>query len=136
MKVSICFVDDDVLSCEHNKTCCMCISLYVLLPPASVNHLGLSHKSGDGNELARGGQLDPAIGPNDAAGALKRQIMESEHLMKALLEQKDGLARQIYSALQATHDFISTQTRVRIWQLTKFMLPLISISLLNQFNLL
>ncbi|CAN7074689.1 unnamed protein product [Brassica oleracea var. botrytis] len=37
--------------------------------------------------------------------------MESEHLMKALLEQKDGLARQIYSALQATHDFISTQTR-------------------------
>ena len=46
--------------------------------------------------------------------------MESEHLMKALMEQKDGLARRIFSkagldnttVLQATDDFISKQPKV------------------------
>lgn len=56
----------------------------------------------------------------DAARVSKQQIVESEHLMKALLEQKDGLARRIFSkagidnssVLQATDAFISTQPKV------------------------
>ncbi|VVB17271.1 unnamed protein product [Arabis nemorensis] len=56
----------------------------------------------------------------DAARVSKQQIVESEHLMKALLEQKDGLARRIFakagidnsSVLQATDVFISTQPKV------------------------
>ncbi|GMP83694.1 hypothetical protein CsSME_00037518 [Camellia sinensis var. sinensis] len=60
------------------------------------------------------------IGAVEAAQALKQQLVESEHLMKALLEQKDGLARRIFakagldntSLLQATNDFISQQPKV------------------------
>ncbi|XP_010526239.1 PREDICTED: chaperone protein ClpB4, mitochondrial [Tarenaya hassleriana] len=56
----------------------------------------------------------------DAARVSKQQIVESEHLMKALLEQRDGLARRIFakagidntSVLQATDDFISRQPKV------------------------
>ncbi|CAN8287816.1 unnamed protein product [Cochlearia groenlandica] len=56
----------------------------------------------------------------DAARVSKQQIVESEHLMKALLEQKDGLARRIFSKagidnsslLQATDAFISKQPKV------------------------
>ncbi|CAH2061077.1 unnamed protein product [Thlaspi arvense] len=56
----------------------------------------------------------------DAARLSKQQIVESEHLMKALLEQKDGVARRIFakagidnsSVLQATDVFISTQPKV------------------------
>lgn len=58
----------------------------------------------------------------DAARLSKQQIVESEHLMKALLEQKDGLARRIFtkagldntSVLQATDDFIDQQPKVCI----------------------
>jgi ATP-dependent Clp protease ATP-binding subunit ClpB len=57
----------------------------------------------------------------DAARESKQQIVESEHLMKALLEQKDGMARKIFtkagidnsSVLQATDLFISKQPTVR-----------------------
>ncbi|CAM8970132.1 unnamed protein product [Rhodiola kirilowii] len=60
------------------------------------------------------------IGAVDAARASKQQIVETEHLMKALLEQKDGLARRIFTkagldnttVLQATDDFISKQPKV------------------------
>ncbi|XP_062164323.1 chaperone protein ClpB4, mitochondrial [Alnus glutinosa] len=60
------------------------------------------------------------IGAVEAARLFKQQVVESEHLMKALLEQKDGLARRIFtkagldntSVLQATDDFISKQPKV------------------------
>ncbi|KAJ7958513.1 Chaperone protein [Quillaja saponaria] len=56
----------------------------------------------------------------DAARVSKQQVVESEHLMKALLEQKDGLAWRIFSkagldntsVLQARDDFISQQPKV------------------------
>lgn len=59
-------------------------------------------------------------GALDAAKISRQQVVESEHLMKALLEQKDGLARRIFtkagldntSVLQATDDFISQQPTV------------------------
>ncbi|GMG98950.1 hypothetical protein Nepgr_000790 [Nepenthes gracilis] len=60
------------------------------------------------------------VGAIEAARASKQQVVESEHLMKALLEQKDGLARRILakagldnsSVLQAIDDFISKQPKV------------------------
>ncbi|KAF5175418.1 Chaperone clpb protein [Thalictrum thalictroides] len=60
------------------------------------------------------------VGAVEAAQVSKQQIVESEHLMKALLEQKDGLARRIFtragldntSVLQATDDFINQQPKV------------------------
>ncbi|XXG64591.1 hypothetical protein AAC387_Pa05g2497 [Persea americana] len=60
------------------------------------------------------------LGAVDAARLSKQQVVESEHLMKALLEQKDGLARRIFtkagidntSVLQATDQFISQQPKV------------------------
>lgn len=50
----------------------------------------------------------------------KHQIVETEHLLKALLEQKNGLARRIFSKagvdntrlLQATDKFINLQPKV------------------------
>nr|XP_011466021.1 PREDICTED: chaperone protein ClpB4, mitochondrial-like [Fragaria vesca subsp. vesca] len=33
----------------------------------------------------------------EAVGVRKQQVVESEHLMQALLEQKDGLARRIFT---------------------------------------
>ncbi|WOK92602.1 chaperone protein ClpB3, mitochondrial [Canna indica] len=63
---------------------------------------------------------DGIVGAVDAARQYKQQIVESEHLMKALLEQKDGLARKFFakagidntSVLQATYEFISQQPKV------------------------
>ncbi|CAN0888177.1 Chaperone protein ClpB4, mitochondrial [Linum grandiflorum] len=60
------------------------------------------------------------IGAVDAARSNKQQVVETEHLMKALLEQKDGLARRIFtkagvdnsSVLQATNDFIDNQPKI------------------------
>ncbi|KAF0906060.1 hypothetical protein E2562_009069 [Oryza meyeriana var. granulata] len=60
------------------------------------------------------------VGAVDAARMSKQQVVETEHLMKALLEQKDGLARRIFSKagidntsiLQATDEFISKQPKV------------------------
>ncbi|XP_050218538.1 chaperone protein ClpB4, mitochondrial [Mercurialis annua] len=60
------------------------------------------------------------VGAVDAARANKQQMVETEHLMKALLEQKDGLARRIFTkagldnttVLQATDNFISQQPKV------------------------
>ncbi|KAL9231515.1 hypothetical protein vseg_006737 [Gypsophila vaccaria] len=60
------------------------------------------------------------VGAVEAARISKQQIVETEHLMKALLEQKDGLARRILtkagldnsSVLQAVDDFISQQPKV------------------------
>lgn len=60
------------------------------------------------------------IGAVDAARLSKQQVVETEHLMKALLEQKDGLARRIFTkagidnttVLQATDQFISSQPKV------------------------
>lgn len=69
------------------------------------------------------------VGAVDAARSSKQQIVESEHLMKALLEQKDGLARRIFSkagidntsVLQATDDFISRQPKVLVVDLNNFI---------------
>jgi hypothetical protein len=61
------------------------------------------------------------VGAVDTEKLLKQQIMEPEHLMKALLEQKHELACRIYtkscidntSVLQATYYFIiSGQSKV------------------------
>ncbi|XP_073526538.1 uncharacterized protein [Phyllobates terribilis] len=60
------------------------------------------------------------VGAFESASVNKQQIVESEHLMKALLEQKDGLARRILtkagldnsSVLQEIDDFISKQPKV------------------------
>lgn len=73
----------------------------------------------------------------DAARVSKQQIVESEHLMKALLEQKYGLVRRIFakagidnsSVLQATDVFISTQPKVMLECYSIFPLPLFPISL-------
>lgn len=62
------------------------------------------------------------VGAVDAARVCKQQVVETEHLMKALLEQKDGLARRIItkagldntSVLQAVDDFISQQPKACI----------------------
>ncbi|KAF3789886.1 hypothetical protein EJ110_NYTH17583 [Nymphaea thermarum] len=56
----------------------------------------------------------------EVAKASKQQIVETEHLMKALLEQKNGLARRIFSKagvdntrlLEATERFIQRQPKV------------------------
>uniref|UniRef100_A9TAU3 Uncharacterized protein n=1 Tax=Physcomitrium patens TaxID=3218 RepID=A9TAU3_PHYPA len=56
----------------------------------------------------------------DVAKESKQQIVETEHLMKALLEQRNGLARRIFakagvdntSLLQATERFIQRQPKV------------------------
>ncbi|KAI5586727.1 hypothetical protein BDE02_06G231400 [Populus trichocarpa] len=79
---------------------------------------------------ASSSQLDPSqftemawegvVGAVETAQANKQQVVETEHLMKSLLEQKDGLARRIFakigvdnsSALQITIDFISHQPKV------------------------
>ncbi|XP_073046204.1 chaperone protein ClpB4, mitochondrial-like [Primulina eburnea] len=63
---------------------------------------------------------DGVIGAVDAARESKQQVVETEHLMKALLEQKDGLARRIFtkagvdntSLLQSIDSFISQQPKV------------------------
>ena len=60
------------------------------------------------------------VGAVDAARASKQQVVETEHLMKALLEQKDGLARRIFTkagvdnstVLQAVDNFIFQQPKV------------------------
>ncbi|XP_039164807.1 chaperone protein ClpB3, mitochondrial isoform X2 [Eucalyptus grandis] len=60
------------------------------------------------------------VGAVDAARVCKQQVVETEHLMKALLEQKDGLGRRILtkagldntSVLQAVDNFISQQPKV------------------------
>lgn len=62
------------------------------------------------------------VGAVDAARVSKQQVVETEHLMKALLEQKDGLARRVLtkagldntSVLQAVDDFISQQPKACI----------------------
>ncbi|XP_066329576.1 chaperone protein ClpB3, mitochondrial-like [Miscanthus floridulus] len=88
--------------------------------PAHYSATGTSSSSqitpGEFTEMAWEG----IVGAVDAARLSKQQIVESEHLMKALLEQKDGLARRIFSkagidntsVLQATDDFISRQPKV------------------------
>lgn len=56
----------------------------------------------------------------DVARENKHQIVETEHLMKALLEQKNGLARRIFAKvgvdntrlLEATDKFIQRQPMV------------------------
>eukprot|EP01018_Ginkgo_biloba_P006974 Gb_21720 [translate_table: standard] len=60
------------------------------------------------------------LGSVDAARQSKQQVVETEHLMKALLEQRNGLARRIFtkagidntSVLQATDQFIYQQPKV------------------------
>ncbi|KAJ8558528.1 hypothetical protein K7X08_034057 [Anisodus acutangulus] len=64
--------------------------------------------------------LEAIVGSVEAARTNKQQVVETEHLMKALLEQKDGLARRIFtkagldntSVLQETDKFISQQPKV------------------------
>lgn len=66
--------------------------------------------------------LEGVSGAVEAARANKQQLVETEHLMKSLLEQKDGLARRILtkagidnsSVLQSVDEFISQQLKVYI----------------------
>ncbi len=61
----------------------------------------------------------------DVARDSKQQVVEPEHLMKGLLEQRNGLARRIFAKagidntalLQATERFIERQPKVR-WTYT------------------
>ncbi|EEE56444.1 hypothetical protein OsJ_05634 [Oryza sativa Japonica Group] len=79
-------------------------------------HAGGEITPGEFTEMAWEG----VVGAVDAARMSKQQVVEAEHLMKALLEQKDGLARRIFSkagidntsVLQATDEFISRQPKV------------------------
>ncbi|XP_056169745.1 chaperone protein ClpB3, chloroplastic isoform X1 [Syzygium oleosum] len=65
----------------------------------------------------------------DIAKENKHQIVETEHLMKALLEQKNGLARRIFSKaavdntrlLEATDKFIQRQPKVSLLNGNVFM---------------
>ncbi|KQJ93681.1 chaperone protein ClpB3, mitochondrial [Brachypodium distachyon] len=94
--------------------------LFHSTPPSRYSAAGTSSSSqispGEFTEMAWEG----VVGAVEAARLSKQQIVESEHLMKALLEQKDGLARRIFSkagldntsVLQATDDFISRQPKV------------------------
>lgn len=86
-------------------------------PPARYSHGSASQiDQSDFTEMAWEG----IIGSVEAARQSKQQVVESEHLMKALLEQKDGLARRIFTKagmdnttlLQATDQFISQQPKV------------------------
>ena len=60
------------------------------------------------------------VSSREVAKENKHQIVETEHLMKALLEQKNGLARRIFSKtgvdntrlLEATDKFIQRQPKV------------------------
>ncbi|URE34895.1 Sigma-54 interaction domain [Musa troglodytarum] len=79
---------------------------------------------GSSQEISQAGSTEMAwdgiIGAVDAARQYKQQVVETEHLMKALLEQKDGLARRIFtksgidnsSVLRATEEFISQQPKI------------------------
>ena len=66
----------------------------------------------------------------DVAKENKHQIVETEHLMKVLLEQKNGLARRIFSKvgvdntrlLEATDRFIQRQPKVMYCPFTPLML--------------
>lgn len=61
------------------------------------------------------------IASPEVAKESKQQIVETEHLMKALLEQRNGLARRIFAKagidntnlLQVTDRFIQRQPKVR-----------------------
>ncbi|PHT53272.1 hypothetical protein CQW23_07734 [Capsicum baccatum] len=63
--------------------------------------------------------LEGIVGVVKTAQTSKQQVVEIEHLMKALLEQKNGLARRIFtkaglentSNLQETNNFISQQQK-------------------------
>jgi len=62
------------------------------------------------------------VSSSDIAKENKHQIVETEHLMKALLEQNNGLARRIFSKaavdntrlLEATDKFIQRQPKVSL----------------------
>ncbi|KAM3240495.1 hypothetical protein ACQJBY_053905 [Aegilops geniculata] len=91
--------------------------LFHSTPPARYSASSSSQISPDQfTEMAWEG----VAGAVEAARLSKHQIVESEHLMKALLEQKDGLARRIFSkagidntsVLRATDDFIAKQPKV------------------------
>ncbi|KAF7089027.1 hypothetical protein CFC21_092082 [Triticum aestivum] len=91
--------------------------LFHSTPPARYSASSSSQISPDQfTEMAWEG----VAGAVEAARLSKQQIVESEHLMKALLEQKDGLARRIFSkagidntsVLRATDDFIAKQPKV------------------------
>lgn len=68
----------------------------------------------------------------------KHQIVETEHLMKSLLEQKNGLARRIFSKagvdntklLEATDRFIQRQPKVVHFDTWVFSLDLFLLSTL------
>ncbi|EMS45718.1 Chaperone protein ClpB 2 [Triticum urartu] len=100
--------------------------LFHSTPPARYSASSSSQISPDQfTEMAWEG----VAGAVEAARLSKQQIVESEHLMKALLEQKDGLARRIFSkagidntsVLRATDDFIAKQPKVlALFMVVKF----------------
>ncbi|GAQ87905.1 ATP-dependent chaperone [Klebsormidium nitens] len=79
--------------------------------------------AGGGGKISQGEFTDMAwqavLAAPDVAKENKHQIVETEHLMKALLEQRNGLARRIFSKaeadntalLQATDRFIQRQPK-------------------------
>ncbi|KAH6804791.1 casein lytic proteinase B4 [Perilla frutescens var. frutescens] len=97
---------------------------------SSTSYSCLASRSYSSSAAAASGQIsnseftemawDGILGAVDAAKDSKHQVVETEHLLKALLEQKDGLARRIFtkagldntSLLQSTDNFISKQPKV------------------------
>eukprot|EP00271_Cylindrocystis_brebissonii_P010349 TRINITY_DN2651_c0_g1_i1.p1 TRINITY_DN2651_c0_g1~~TRINITY_DN2651_c0_g1_i1.p1 ORF type:complete len:1031 (-),score=214.44 TRINITY_DN2651_c0_g1_i1:1000-4092(-) len=83
-----------------------------------------------GNTTGAGGRINQSeftdrawqaiLASPDVAKESKQQIVETEHLMKALLEQRDGVARKIFARaglnntqmLQSTERFIQRQPKV------------------------
>ncbi|CAH9086170.1 unnamed protein product [Cuscuta europaea] len=92
--------------------------------PRNFNCRAYSNSSASSGQISNSEYTELAfegiVGAVDAARANKQQVVETEHLMKSLLEQKDGLARRIFtkagldntSVLQATDTFISKQPNV------------------------
>eukprot|EP00252_Welwitschia_mirabilis_P025964 TRINITY_DN830_c0_g1_i2.p1 TRINITY_DN830_c0_g1~~TRINITY_DN830_c0_g1_i2.p1 ORF type:complete len:991 (-),score=246.95 TRINITY_DN830_c0_g1_i2:110-3082(-) len=96
----------------------------------SVSGLRCFHSTPPSQYSAGSGQInqteftdmawEAVVGSVDTARESKQQVVEPEHLMKALLEQKSGLARRIFtkagvdntSILQATEQFMSQQPKV------------------------
>lgn len=83
----------------------------------------------------------------DVAKENKHQIVETEHLMKSLLEQKNGLARRIFSKvgvdntrlLDATDKFIQRQPKVVACSATIYvathLLQLLMLKMLLYFDI-
>ncbi|RWR77248.1 ClpA/B family [Cinnamomum micranthum f. kanehirae] len=103
------------------KSCSLALNkTHLLLLPRRVEGLGTRRSvvitQQEFTEMA----WQAIVSSPEVAKESKHQIVETEHLMKALLEQKNGLARRIFSKagidntrlLEATDKFIQRQPKV------------------------